>query len=182
MILLTLLACRNGWGGVSVGNPGLIASDLAPTTGQNYRRVRSMSGTMDLLDCDGDLQRVLDDGELLGSVGDHHPGTWCGLVIEPSSTMLISGTDFDAELVVPTLKVTGTWDVDGDSLVLRLGSPDWLSGAQGAIDSAHPDHDAYVDELRLASTLHYDDDEDGEVDDDENEIGHGEDDEDGEED
>jgi hypothetical protein len=176
MILLALVACQNGWGGVSVGNPGLVAIDVAPTQGLNYRRVRSMRGTLDLVDCDGNLVRSLDDGELLGALGDHEGGTWCGLVLEPTSTMLVSGDTFDAELEVPSLNITGAWDVDGHSLVLELGSPEWLSTAEGTIDATHPDHDSLVAELQIATSLHYDDDDDGVLDDDEREpVGEGDD-------
>lgn len=150
-IVLSLVACDPEGtpppSGTSVGNPGKNYFRLGETPGMVVEAAVASGLTFDLVSCEGLVERavadeVVDllDGEAVAVNGRE----WCAVVVQIEDGLLLVGVGeggeslpFEVELAFDaplTLWVVSPIPVDGESYVIELGAPGWLSAEQLGLD------------------------------------------------
>lgn len=182
-----LLACTGGpHEGTVVGNPGDAYAKLAPVSDTLQVDVMEVNATQLWLEgCDGAVQQQPVDteaGQPVYAPMSVPSGRWCrlGLELDPVAPgVLVAGLDlegaaFELHLGLSWLELDapgGLW-VDGQSYVLELGEPDWLSrellqevdeSGVVVVQEGDPLHDLLVDSLSFRSALFEDGDGDGQI-------------------
>ncbi|MEL6343262.1 MAG: hypothetical protein AAFV53_08995 [Myxococcota bacterium] len=165
--------------GIAVGNPGTFKPKTAVAARIAFNSASGGFSTVDLLDCDGGSRRIAERVilQLLGASSlSLPPGEWCALRLVAEEPMVFSlegtsGGSAQLTLAVQSLSLTNDtgFVIDGQSLLLEVGSPDWLDeatlGIEGGDDvEIKPDdtqHDFLVDVIETESSLFEDVDGDG---------------------
>jgi uncharacterized protein (TIGR03382 family) len=184
--LLLLVACDPATvpppSGTSVGNPGKNLFRAAPGEGLVYDAAVARGLSFELVACDGTAEVVAPAGELdlLADEQTEFTGLeWCAVVVTADEIQVTGGPaegdglDFDLTLALPTpttLWTSAPFAVDGESFVLELGAPGWIT-AEGLGIGAEPvvigpeseGHDRLLVPLIAGTAWYLDEDEDGEV-------------------
>ena len=190
-VIALIVGCRSGESpdaGTVVGNPGDNTMRIADGADVEIVSARTTVDSFAWVGCDGDAVWVdVDAGFDLFE--DNHiavpNGTWCEawavlsdiLVIEAIPSDPEDDEEEDAVLdlyldvgLVSVFAVDG-FTIEGDTTVLELGYPGWLTmdvfeideeWSEG-IDPDHPEHDELVEQLVDGSTLFEDNDSDGRI-------------------
>lgn len=183
-MLLGLVACDPNTtpppSGTSVGNPGKNVFRLAPTPGLDVDVAEAGELSFELVSCDGTAEAPPTETtiDLVTSEPVSFSGfEWCAVVFT-AGELRVSGaaTDgeprpFDLTLAPPfplTLWTGAPIAVDGESFVLELGTPGWITaedlGVEGLTVSPESElHDLLLLPLLDGTAWYLDDDDDGEL-------------------
>lgn len=197
-MFLLLLACTGDPAeGTVVGNPGDGYTQMAPTAADvEIVELGLFGGQLWLEDCSGDGQQELapiEPTDPMVAPVVLPAGRWCrlGLDLTPGDPGLwVLGTRVDGtaqfelllqvEWVELQARRSGGVLIDGQSFVLELGEPGWLSAdllglpdesGMITVDIDHPLHDPLVDTITLRSAMFEDSDRDGLISESEREVG-----------
>jgi MYXO-CTERM domain-containing protein len=188
------LGCRSDEpvSGTSVGNPGQLALSIAEGTDATIAYSWASVGSVEMLDCEGNITEVVIDEELAfnGMDAIEIPwGRYCGCDLILNEPLAIEGTvfpdeeGFDFLLFLPIedrirLRSDGPFDIDEDAFILEIGEPGWITPETVPIDEPdveiEPDDEIALwlaDDAESMSALYYDDNADGIISDEEREWG-----------
>jgi hypothetical protein len=186
LLLPLLLACRPGETdlGTSVGNPGQTSMSVAPTDGLAVRAGTLPAEELVTISCEGERKTTPIGRTLLLNGTDQievPPGTWCGVELRLNGNLRLdgigdSGGPMSLELELASVQLSSPGlSVDGQALVLELGSPGWLDrlvpalegGSSVGIGPTDPEHDALAAAVADGSGLYEDANASGQVEDEE---------------
>ncbi|MCB9780989.1 MAG: hypothetical protein H6742_20640 [Alphaproteobacteria bacterium] len=195
LLLPLMLACLGPDQGTVVGNPGDAAARVAPVSAElTLGEAEAYVSLIEVYSCEGQVTEIdlapFTEGDeievdLLRDVIELPGGSWCALGLELDKLEFEGsgpdGSSFRVDLDPGWIEVEalGGFEVDGQSFVLEMAQPGWLSaellgleaGGAVTIDADAALHDALADTVALRSALFEDDDGDGELADDERSVG-----------
>jgi hypothetical protein len=187
-IIALIIGCRSGESpdaGTVVGNPGDNTMRIADGLDVEIVSARTAVDSFAWVGCGGDVVWIdVDAGiDLLGDNRITAPnGSWCEGWALLSDVLVIEAVPSDRgdedetlelylDLEMVSVFAVDGFTIEGDSTVLEVGYPGWLTmdvfedddeWPEG-IDPDHPEHDALVEQLVDGSTLFEDNDGDGRI-------------------
>lgn len=191
LLLVAFIGCRGGQidSGTYVGNPGQMAVRIAPPDGMVVDGSEAPVDRVELLPC-GSSEPVAVPVDiqfnLIGDFIEIPEGTYCevGLYLDGLLAIHVLGEEGGEALLDVDLgwvALSGSTPVEGNALVLEVGQPGWIGAEELGVEDGvavvinpETDPDAHwelVDRLFTTSALFEDSDANGEVDDNERDLG-----------
>jgi len=193
VVVIALMGCRGGEGeGTLVGNPGNTKLQAAESSLLRHIEGAVNVDSVHAQHCDDPEDwESIDIDEIIDPINDNTDiplpyGTWCLIELEVDPPIFIEGEldeggayyiEMDIEELV--LWPSGGTEFNDNYFVLELAEPDWLS-AEDILDAMEEDV-AFIDDeaeiyddllfaMEERTTMFYDNDEDGTIDDDERDM------------